>query len=96
MKYLVIDASLNGTGIRDKYEGNYLAIDELGLSCEIIDGFNQWLLKYEKEQYGGFIDNDIITELDEEGGKLAILIKNILPEIKLEYFYNARMTREII
>lgn len=24
MKYLIIDAALNGTGIRDKYNGGYL------------------------------------------------------------------------
>ena len=32
MKYLVIDAALSGTGIRDKYEGGYIDPDDLGLS----------------------------------------------------------------
>lgn len=96
MKYLIIDASLSGTGIRDKYEGGYLAPEDLQLSQTTIQCLNIWLLKYENEHYNGFLDNIIIDELDREGKEIAIIIKNELSEVKLEYFSDARMTLEII
>jgi hypothetical protein len=96
MKYLVIDASLSGTGIRDKYEGRYIFPDDLGLSCEIVDRLNQWLPKYENEHYNGFEDETIIDELDREGKEIASIIKNELAEVKLEYFSDARMTIEVV
>lgn len=96
MKYLVIDASLSGTGIRDKYEGGYISPNELGLSFVVIDRLNQWLSKYENEHYNGFTDAHIINELDQEGKEIAILIKSELSEVKLEYFSDARMTTETI
>lgn len=96
MRYLVIDASLSGTGIRNKYEGGYLSPDDLGLSCETIDRLNQWLPKYENEHYKGFTDDYIIDKLDREGKEIALIIKNELTEVKLEYFSDARMTTEMI
>ena len=96
MRYLVIDASLNGTGIRDKYEGGYLTPEELGLSNDVISLFNEWFSKYENEYYNGFTDDNIIDELDLEGKKIALLIKKELSEVKLEYFSDARMTSEMI
>lgn len=96
MRYLVIDASLSGTGIRDKYEGGYISPDDLGLSCEIIDRLNQWLPKYENEHYNGFTDENIVNELDREGMEIASMIKSELAEVKLEYFSDARMTTEIV
>jgi len=96
MKYLVIDASLSGTGIRDKYEGGYISPDDLGLSCEIIDMLNQWLTKYENQHYNGFTDECVINELDREGKKIALMIKSELAGVKLEYFSDARMKTEIV
>ncbi|MES2619691.1 MAG: hypothetical protein V4615_02485 [Bacteroidota bacterium] len=96
MRYLVIDASLSGTGIRDKYEGGYLAPEDLGLSSDTIQRLNAWLSKYENEHYNGFTDDNIIDELDREGKEIALLIKAELSEVKLEYFSDARMTNEII
>lgn len=96
MKYLIIDASLSGTGIRDKYEGGYLSPNELGLSCEITDRLNQWLSKYENEHFNGFTNDSLIDELDKEGKEIALQIKNELSEVKLEYFSDARMIIEII
>ena len=92
MRYLIIDAALNGTGIRDKYEGGYIDPKDLGLSPLIIQHLNTWLLKYENEHYSGFLNNHIINELDTEGEKIAQVIKNELLEVKLEYFSDARMT----
>jgi hypothetical protein len=96
MRYLIIDASLSGTGIRDKYEGGYISPKDLQLSCETIDKLNQWLSKYENEHYNGFADDYIIDELDREGKEIALTIKSELSEVKLEYFSDARMTNEII
>ena len=96
MKYLVIDASLNGTGIRDKCEGGYLSLENLGLSSNTINHLSKWLLKYENEHYNGFVDNNIINELDKEGKEIALMIKNELSDVKLEYFSDARMKSEII
>jgi hypothetical protein len=96
MKYLVIDASLGGSGIRNKYEGGYIAIEELHLSCGIIDRIKEWLAKYENEHYNGFIDDNVINALDQEGKEIALIIKNELHGVKLEYFSDARMTSEII
>ncbi len=96
MKYLVIDAALSGTGIRDKYEGGYLSPEELGLSFQVIDRLNEWLSRYENEHYNGFTDNDLIDKLDQEGKEIAIMIKTELKEVKLEYFSDGRMTSEMI
>lgn len=96
MKYLVIDASLSGTGIRDKYNGGYLSPEYLGLSCTTMDKLNQWLTKYENEHYNGFTDDSLIDELDREGKEIAYMIKSEMPEVKVEYFSDARMTNEII
>ena len=96
MIYLVIDASLSGTGIRNKYEGGYLSPEVLGLSSNTIQYLNDWLSRYENEHYNGFTDDQIIDNLDREGKEIALLIKSELPEVKLEYFSDARMTNEII
>ncbi len=96
MKYLIIDASLNGTGIRDKYEGGYLAAEDLELSAATLRRLNEWLAKYEAEHYNGFIDQKNIDELDTEGRIIATLVKNELSEVKMEYFSHARLTTEMI
>jgi hypothetical protein len=96
MKYIVVDASLSGTGLRDKYEGGYLSPDALGLSFKTIEILNQWLSKYENEHYNGFTNESLIDKLDKEGKEIALLIKDELSDVKLEYFSDARMTNEIL
>jgi len=96
MKYLVIDAALSGTGIRDKYEGGYIEPEDLGLSLATKQRLNEWLLKYENEHYNGFTDDNIINELDQEGKEIALMIKKELSKVKIEYFSDARMTNEMI
>jgi hypothetical protein len=96
MRYIIIDASLNGTGIRDKYEGGYLTPEVLGLCSITIKQLKEWLSKYENEHYNGYVNNKVIDELDQEGEKIALIIKNELPEVKLEYFSDARMTNKDI
>lgn len=96
MKYLVIDAALSGTGIRDKYEGSYIDPEDLGLSLATEQRLNEWLSKYENEHYNGFTDDNIINELDQEGKEIALMIRSELSEVKIEYFSDARLTYEMV
>lgn len=96
MRYLVIDAALSGTGIRDKYEGGYLNPNDLGLSLSTTQRLSEWLLKYENEHYNGFADDNIINVLDREGKDIALIIKNELSKVKIDYFSDARMIEEKI
>ena len=91
MKYIVIDALLNGTGIRDKYEGGYIEPCSLGLSSATIIRLNDWLSEYRKEHDNGYIDSAIIDMLDQKGLEIAMRIKKELPEMNVEYFSDARM-----
>ena len=96
MRYLIVDAILNGTGIRDKYEGGYIDPDDLGLCLSTTQRLKQWLSKYENEHYNGFDNEILINELDQEGKEIALMIKNELSEVKMEYFSDAHMTIELI
>jgi len=96
MKYLIIDAALSGTGIRDKYEGGYIDPEDLDLSLATKQRLNEWLSKYENEHYNSFNDGNIINELDLEGKEIALMIKSELSEVKIEYFSNARLKDEMI
>ena len=96
MKYIIIDALLNGTGIRDKYKGEYIDPRSLGLSDATIIRLNDWLSEYWEEHYNGYIDGTIIDTLDQECRRIAIRIQKELPEMKVEYFSDARMTSEMI
>jgi len=96
MRYFVIDGMLNGTGIRDKRNGGYVKPEDLGLSLETSQRLKEWLLKYENEHYNGYTNNELVSQLDEEGKELAKVIKVELTEIKMEYFSDAFMKEEII
>ncbi len=96
MEYLVIDASLSGTGIRDYYKGGYIIPEHLGLSTEIVQRLKRWLSKYEYEHYNGFTNDQLIEELDKEGKEIALVVKNELSPIKMGYLSDARMTTELI
>lgn len=96
MKYVVIDALLNGTGIRDKYKGEYIDPCSLGLNDITIVKLKNWLSEYWEEHYNGYIDKGVLDKLDQEGREIALRIKKELPEIKVEYYSDARMTNIII
>jgi hypothetical protein len=96
MRYLIIDAALSGSGIRDNFEGGYVVPEDLGLSSATGERLKKWLLKYENEHYNGFSDDNLVNELDREGKEIALMIKNELSEVKIEYFSDARMTGEMI
>lgn len=91
MKYLIIDASLHGTGIRDYYEGGYILPQDLNLSKNIKDRLEKFLSDYEDEHYNNYSDEETIKKLDEEGKEIALVIKNELQDIKMSYFSDAEM-----
>lgn len=93
MEYLIIDAALNGTGIRDKYNGGYLDPKALGISFSTITRLNEWLLRYEYEHYNGFNDNNSIDELDKEGECIAQIVKQEMLDVKVEYYSAARCVK---
>ncbi len=96
IKYVTVDGCLNGTGIRDKYNGRYLYPSELGLSTVITSQIEAWVSKYENEHFEGFTNKNVITELDAEGRIIARKIKEELADVKMEYFSAATMAWEII
>lgn len=96
MKYLTVDGELHGTGIRDYYNGGFINPEDLHLNATTIKRMQQWLLRYENEHYGGYVNDEIIKKLDSEGKEIALTIKNELLDVKVEYFSAARMTRELI
>ncbi len=96
MRYLVVDASLNGTGIRDRYDGGFLAPEELHLSSETVEMLKAWVNKYETEHFDGYPNEKLIEVLDTEGRELAQIIKKELSEIKMEYYSDAFLKRESI
>lgn len=96
MKYLIIDASLNGTGIRDYYQGGYIYPEDLNLSIGIIKRIQKWLSDYANEHYIGYTNENLIDNLDNEGKNISLIIKNELKDVKVEYYSDARMIRLII
>ena len=96
MKYLIVDASLSGTGIRDQYQGGYISPDELGLSKPLIESLEKWMSLYESEHYNGYSDNNTIIQLDEEGKRIARLILDELSDVKVKYFSDAKRKEELI
>lgn len=96
MKYLVIDAALHGTGIRDYYEGGYIDPEALSIAPDLLDRLNKWLLKYEEEHYNGFINSEVVNKLDLEGREIAQLIKRDLKEVKMDYYSAAKLIKEPI
>ena len=94
--YLIVDASLNGTGIRDQYNGGYVDPEELPLSATTKERLKEWVSSYAQQQYHGFTDDKITTKLDSEGKQIALTIKKEILDIKIEYFSNARLSSEFI
>ena len=96
MKYLVIDACLSSTGIRDEYEGGCIDPLSLGLSCDVVESLKKWLLAYEDEHYSGYSNGSLINELDNEGREIAAKIKSELGDVKVSYYSDAKLTKEAI
>ncbi len=96
MRYLVVDAVLHSTGVRDYYAGGYVELDSLELNDELIKEINEWLLKYENEHYNSFKNTVLIEQLDKEGKEIASILKNQLDEVKVDYYSAAKLTKESI
>ncbi|MDR1348705.1 MAG: hypothetical protein LBJ63_09850 [Prevotellaceae bacterium] len=96
MKYLIIDASLNGTGIRDEYNGGFIFPESLGLSQILINKLNAWLCLYAKEIYTGYTNIINIKSLDDTGLSITKEIKNELRDVKIFYFSDATMKKTVV
>ena len=94
MKYLVVDAFLSGTGVRDYYNSGYIEPESLHLSDATIDKLKDWLSRYASEFYSGYKNDEVVNELDREGKEIAFLIKNELVNVKIDYCSDARMKVE--
>lgn len=93
MKYLIIDAALHGSGIRDYYSGGYVDINTLELDDDIKRRINIWLLKYENEHYDSFRNFDNVKMLDDEGVDIARIVKNQLSDVTIDYYSAANLKR---
>ncbi|GGN10663.1 hypothetical protein GCM10010967_53200 [Dyadobacter beijingensis] len=78
MKYLIVDASFNGTGIRDQYNGGYLHVTQLQLTTDFIDSIKSWLARYDIKRRQGFNDSSEIDRIDAEGKENCRKIKSEL------------------
>jgi hypothetical protein len=96
MKYLMIDAEQDSTGIRDYYEGEYLSPEDLHLSPTTTKWIAEWLLRYENQRRKSYVDNQVIEELDREGKEIALTVKRELLDVKIGYYSDARMTQDLI
>lgn len=63
MRYLVVDASLSGTGIRNKCRCGYLSPENLELSVVTIQRHIAWLSKYENEPITGSLMITLLMNL---------------------------------
>ena len=89
MKYLVVDAMMSGTGLRDLYDGGYIVLADLGLSQGLIDDFGQWLVDYSQARFGQFSDTRVIEHLDSTGIELSKRVMAEVPDTKVDYFSDA-------
>jgi hypothetical protein len=96
MKYLIVDAYLNGTGIRDEYNGGFVSPESLGLSQILIQKLNDWLCLYAKEIYTGYNNLLNIKLLDDNGLAITMEIKNELRDVKIAYFSDATMKKTMV
>jgi hypothetical protein len=96
MKYLVVDAMLSGSGIRDYYTGDYLEPESLSLTVATVKQLKDWLSRYKREHNKGYVSQEAIAELDREGKEIAVTIKSELSDVKITYYSDARMTKELI
>ncbi|MCK1511970.1 hypothetical protein IVB22_05195 [Bradyrhizobium sp. 190] len=93
MRYVTIDGMLSGTGIRDSLTGEYLDLNEVGLSPELVRRIEKWVIDYETAHYGQFNDEVENQRLDQDGIEIARQAQSQLPEMKVAYFSNAQMKK---
>ena len=93
MRYLTIDGMLSGTGIKDSLAGEYLDPRVIGLSPELVQRIENWVIEYETAHYHQFNDETENQRLDQEGIEIARQTRGQLTESKVEYFSHARMQK---
>lgn len=93
MRYLTVDGMFSGTGVRDTYEGNYLELDTLGLSGELVQRITTWVSRYREAHFNGFEDSDEVRTLDSQGIELCKALALAVPGSKVEYYSNAKTRR---
>ncbi|MBS1660273.1 MAG: hypothetical protein JST68_04400 [Bacteroidetes bacterium] len=94
-RYLVIDGMLNGTGIRDYYEGGYINPADLNLSPGLLQLINEWLLKYWDASYLNYNDMSLVDALDAEGERIARLVEGELGG-KVWYYSDATQQKKML
>ncbi len=91
MRYLTIDAELNGTGIRDTYSNEYLPLDNFSFETDFINKIKNWLKAYESEHYKGFTDSKLSAKLDLTGLEITKTIQGLLTNDRITYYSAAQM-----
>jgi hypothetical protein len=92
-RYLIIDGMFHGTGIRDAVEGEYISLEELCIDEVLTKRIENWLLQYNAEHCAGYIHEDIMRYLDNEGICIAIAIQKTFPDYKIEYYSDALLRK---
>lgn len=93
MHYVTVDGSMSGTGIRDSIQGGYIKPSTLNLSPPLQERLSLWLGRYEDAHFRQYSDPVEVAELDAEGLSIARLVRDELPDSKVEYFSDARVAR---
>jgi hypothetical protein len=93
MRYLIVDAMLSGTGVRDAIGGGYVELAELGLSPNVVEAITSWLARYETAHYRQFDDPREVEALDDIGLELCNRLAQELQGNKIGYFSAARMEK---
>lgn len=93
MKYLTIEADINGTGIRDDFN-DPMQVSELNLNSDLEKRLEKWLKKYQQHIRLMSVEKKShfnIQDLDGEGVKIAKQIKGALKdEAKICYYSDAQ------
>ena len=78
------------------YKGGYIDMEDIDITLVLKNRIKNWLYGYADQGFRGYDDDDIINFLDDEGRCLAREIKKELSDVKVWYYSDARMSRDII
>lgn len=88
-KYLVVDAALNGTGVRTDIDSLDIDLHDLEISDELRLRISSWLSNYHEHQFLGFEDAPAVEALDSEGLGIVSELRLVLPGVKVSYYSEA-------
>ncbi|MCE6993046.1 hypothetical protein [Dyadobacter sp. CY323] len=91
MKHFILNATLDGAGIQENYNGEFLNPDELLLCQKIVEDLKIWISRYQKEICNEDIDYLMVCDIEREGICIARKIKNELPHVRIEYLSDILM-----